>query len=165
MADTVTYEIHIVQDGGESQKSAPKAVADSPDGQNSKPKGTSPKKMAAAGFGIALAASKKIASTQISQISLRTGHATLQQRTQFVYSIVDSGISAVSSIVAGGMVGGGAGAAVAAIGVVLNIGNKIADIAIRADQLNTQRIVESYTIQQANIRAGCGGDRIGRNKT
>ena len=36
------------------------------------------------------------------------------------------------------------------------------DIAVAQEQLNLERAVENIGIQQANIRAGAGGDRSGR---
>ena len=146
MADTVTYEIHIVQDGGESQKSAPKAVASVPESQSSEGNqfvggkyGKIAVKMAS--FGIAIQAAKNVASTEIGRIELRTGHSTLQQRSQFVFNTT-------SKILSGNVVG--------MIRDAWNYSEKRQEIEI-------QRTVENIGIKQANLRASSGGGRNGKN--
>lgn len=164
MADTVTYEIHIVQDGGESQKSAPKAVASAPDGQPTLKVSALEKKIGKmASFAFAMQAANKIIAPQISRIEIKTGHATLQQRQQFVYNNLKLGASSVASIVGGFAVGGIPGAAVAAVGVGLNLINRIGDMITTDITLSKAQTVESFSIRQSDLRSGTGGDRIGKN--
>ena len=59
-----------------------------------------------------------------------------------------------------GAVSGNPLAVAAGVGAAVSWG---VDIAVAQDQLNLQRAVEQIGISQANIRAGAGGDRVGRN--
>ena len=166
MADTVNYVIRI--EGGDGSGGGggikKKAVADSPDGQ-SKQNALAKKLGKFASPAFAIQAVKQVGAQHIGRIELNTGHATLQQRTAYAYSHLSSAIDAVTSIIGGAVVGGGYGAAAAAVGVGISMIAGVGSIVSKQIDISKQMTIEHYSIQQANIRAGAGGDRLGRNKT
>ncbi len=79
----------------------------------------------------AISAVKSAISHQIGTISLRTGENERQQRVQFAYDMVGQAVGAGMTIAAGAMAGGPIGAAVAAVGVVI-------DALVKIEQKNTE---------------------------
>lgn len=161
----ITYEIIIrSEDGGGSGtgggKGTPgKSVAKTPKGDDASGFPISGKKLAAMGYVAAKRIGNRVATTYISRVGLRTGNATLQERMSYDLGVANRAIGIGTAII-GGAISGNPLAVVAGIGSAVSWG---IDIAVAQEQLNLQRAVENIGISQANIRAGAGGDRIGRN--
>lgn len=103
--------------------------------------------------------SNRVISTYINRVSLRTGQATLQQKLSYQKGAITRA-AAIGATIIGGAATANPLAVAAGIGSAVSWG---IDIAVAQDQLNLQQAVEGIGISQANIRAGTGGDRIGRN--
>ena len=157
----VTYEIIIrSEDGGGgkgSGKSSPKSgVAKTPKGDDAG--GFNGKKTAALIYAAAKQIGTRVATTYINKVGLRTGNITLQEKMSYDFSVANRAINIGSAVIMGAATGD-------PIAVLAGVGSAVSwavDIAVAQDQLNLQRAVENIGISQANIRAGAGGDRIGR---
>ena len=173
MADAVTYVIHIKGDGAGGRASASSnGIAPSTNGQSVTSSQISGKSTStpisgkgigsnilAISKGAVLAAANKGITTYINRVSLQSGNNALQERMAYTYSAAQRAIC-----IGGALVGGIAtGNPLAVIGAAASAVSWGIDIGIQAENINLQREVESISIRQANIRAGAGGDRIGRN--
>lgn len=120
--------------------------------------GAAKKIVAATGF-------KQIAdsviSYDISKISLRTGATEYQQKVQFAYNEGMNAASSIGAIGMGALIGGPAGAAVAAAGVGISYIMKIIGWAQNANTIQIQENQEDISIQMQMIRAGSMGRRNG----
>ena len=175
MADTesaITYVISIKLDGAEgTAQSSNNGVAPSVNGQSVSGVGGAGKSESAElkGFfksapvqmakGAILAAAHKGISTYINRVSLRTGNEALQERLSFAYSTAQRAFAIGASFV-GGLATGNP---LAVIGSTAAAMSWAYDIKIQAENIQIQRELEGISIRQANIRAGAGGDRAGRN--
>lgn len=99
----------------------------------------------------AVSAVKSAISHQIGTISLRTGENERQQKVQFAYDMAEQAVEAGASIAAGAMAGGLPGAAIAAVGVVINFA---VQLAIRFNEIDLKSQKESIEIGLKNKRAG-----------
>ena len=116
-----------------------------------------------AGVMMGVAAVKKVgnrvATTYISQIGVRTGNVTLQEKLAYDKGVAMRAIGIGTTLIVGAATGN-------PLAIAAGVGSAISwgvDIAVAQEQLNLERAVENIGIQQANIRAGAGGDRSGRN--
>ena len=109
-----------------------------------------------------------IISHEIRMVGLRTGQVERQQMRQFNYQVGQQVFSFGESIAMGaimGSAGGPAGAAIgAAVGATLSAGNYALGSGQRADEISTNRAIETLSIGMANIRAGALGSRGGSNR-
>lgn len=117
-----------------------------------------------ASFGIVSYATAKsfadqVIGFQISQVSLETGANEYEQRLNMGYEIGNSVFGAGVSLLTGALVGGPAGLALSAVGIVLNGVHKAVGIAQRQQQLDTQTDLENISINLARRRAGFTGSR------
>lgn len=100
-------------------------------------------------------------SYQISTVSLRTGATEYQQRLQFAYNEGMSALSSIGAIGMGFVMGGPAGAAVAAVGVGISYITKFIGWAQNANTLQIEENKEDISIQMQRLRAGNLGRRNG----
>lgn len=109
-----------------------------------------------------------IISHEIRMVGLRTGQVERQQMRQFNYQVAQQVFSFGESIAMGaimGSAGGPAGAAIgAAVGATMSAVTSLASIGQRADEISTNRAIESFSIGMANIRAGALDSRGGSNR-
>lgn len=96
---------------------------------------------------------------RISTISLRTGATEYEERASARYSAVSQAVGAGMALIAGGLVAGPAGVAVAALGIAANGISKAIVIAQRSNTLALQESVENVSIGMQNVRAGTVGRR------
>lgn len=112
---------------------------------------------------VSFAAIKSTADTiinnDINQISLRTGATEYEQRQSYIYNTASSVVGAGASLVIGGIMGGPAGVAVAAIGIAVTGIKKIADIEYKRENLMLQESLENISLGMAQTRAGYSGRR------
>lgn len=98
----------------------------------------------------------QIVGYNISQVNLRTGAAEYQQKLQFEYSALQSGLNLIDESIKGYFVGG-------AIGSVIGIGASLTNTFVgwiqRAGTLSTEQNLESISLNFASIRAGVSGRR------
>lgn len=97
----------------------------------------------------------------IGTVSLRTGATEYEQRSSVVYSTVSQTVGAVGSLIMGGIMGGPAGLAVAAIGIAASGIQKLIGITQKENTLRLQESVENVSISMQNVRAGTVGRRGG----
>jgi hypothetical protein len=170
MAEPVEYIITIRLDGegGESRTdkktpdTANKPNGDNPSGKNAKEKDK--KKAIAKGisaYHYAKSAADIAISSQINTIELRTGRSQLQARMQTSYDIGKRIWNIGESIAIGAMLGGGVPGAV--IGAVGSIASQGISLALEQYNLDLQKTVDDIGLKQMQIRAGTGGNRVGRN--
>ncbi len=100
-----------------------------------------------------------VISYEISTVNLRTGAAEYQQRLQFAYNEGSKALSSVGAIAMGAVVGGPAGAAVAAAGVALSYIMKFIGWGQNAARLQTEQNLENISLGFASVRAGITGRR------
>ena len=98
-------------------------------------------------------------SYRISQVSLETGASEYEQRASAIHSIVSQTVGAGAALVIGGVTGGPAGLAMAAIGIAANGISKAINIFQKAETLRTQQGLENVSIEMQTIRAGTNGRR------
>lgn len=98
----------------------------------------------------------------ISTISMRTGASEYQQRVQFAYNEGMQALSSVSAIGMGAVIGGPAGAAVAAVGVGISYLMKMIGWAQNENTLQIEENQEDISIRMQTIRAGALGRRNGQ---
>lgn len=96
---------------------------------------------------------------EISTVSLQTGATEYEQRLSTGYSVLSQTVGAVGSLVGAAVVGGPAGAAVAAIGLAVSGVHKVIGIMQKERTLQLQQNLENVSIGMANIRAGTAGRR------
>lgn len=157
----VTYEIILKNEtggGGGSEKGS-KSVAKTPKGDDASGFPISKKQAK----GMAMVAVRKIgnrlATTYINKVGMRTGRTTLQEEFAYDLGVANRLLSIGGAIVAG-VATQNYLAVAAGVGAAISWG---VDIAVAQDQINLRRAVDNISINQANIRAGAGGDRVGRN--
>lgn len=160
MASDNQYIITFKVDGDEEGGAPDGGVAKTSEGRSAAPDTKSLGKQLG-GFAMAAAASaaNQVITTAINQVSVRTGNSTMQQRLSFGYSTAMRALS-IGGTVIGGLVTGNPMAVIAGIGSAVSWG---VDIAIAQENLDLQRRVESISLEQTRIRAGAGGDRVGRS--
>ena len=78
-----------------------------------------------------------------------------------MYSTVSQTVGAVGSLIMGGIMGGPAGLAVAAIGIAASGIQKLIGITQKENTLRLQESVENVSISMQNVRAGTVGRRGG----
>ncbi len=159
----VTYEIILKNEtgggGGSTKKSGSKAVAKTPKGDDASGFNLDAKKIAKLSYVAARQIGNRVATTYINKVGLRTGNTTLQERMSYDLSVAKRALNIGTAVIMGAVTGN-------PLAIAAGIGSAVSwgvDIAVAQDQLNLQRAVENIGISQANIRAGAGGDRIGRN--
>lgn len=112
---------------------------------------------------VAYTGAKQIANSlisyDISTVNLRSGQAEYQQKLQFIYSESSKALSSLGSIGMGAVLGGPAGAAVAAAGVALSYIMKFIGWGQNAARLQTEQNLENVSLGFASIRAGITGRR------
>ena len=101
----------------------------------------------------------KIVSYNISQVSLQTGATEYEQRLNAAYSLGKQFVGAGAALIGGAIMGGPAGLAVAALGVVTSAVNKMIVYEQAKQTLQTQQSLESISIGMQNVRAGTTGRR------
>ena len=169
MAD-VTYVISIRDDTsgkgstpGVASTDSNTGVAPTTSGESASPKSSGFNISKSAGVMMGVAAVKKVgnrvATTYISQIGVRTGNVTLQEKLAYDKGVAMRVIGIGTTLIVG-VATGNPLAIAAGVGSAISWG---VDIAVAQEQLNLERAVEHIGIQQANIRAGAGGDRSGRS--
>ena len=170
MAD-VTYVISIRDDTsgkgstpGVASNDSNTGVAPTTSGESASPKSSGFNISKKAGVMMGVAAVKKVgnrvATTYISNIGVRTGNVTLQEKLAYDKGVANRLINMGTAVILGFATGHPITGTMAAVGSALSWG---VDIAVAQEQINLERAVEHIGIQQANIRAGAGGDRSGRN--
>lgn len=158
----VTYEIIIKNETGGSgsgDKSGSKAVAKTTDGKDASGFSISKKQAASMAMVAVQKIGNRVATTYINKVGMRTGRTSLQERMAYDLGVANR-LVGIGTAVIMGAVSGNPLAVAAGIGAAVSWG---VDVAVAQDQLNAQRAVEQIGISQANIRAGAGGDRAGRN--
>ncbi len=98
-------------------------------------------------------------SSSINTVNLRTGNSRQQEIYAFNYSIAKQIFGLAEGVVIGAKAGGAIGAVV---GATVSVATSLVNLAIAQNQLNLAKSVEQVGINLASIRAGAGGDRIGR---
>lgn len=169
MAD-VTYVISIRDDtGGKGGSSGSGGsggmakqnggVAPTSTGENAS--GFNISKKQAIGLGVVAAKkiANRVATTLINQVGVRTGNTTLQEKIAYTESCIERGL-AIGTAIIGGAIAGNPLVVLAGVGAAVSWG---VDISVAREQIRLERAVENIGISQANIRAGAGGDRSGRN--
>lgn len=103
-----------------------------------------------------------VISYNISTVSMRTGESEYQQKLQFAYSEGMQLASSAGAIAMGAVMGGPAGAAVAAVGVGLSYVMKAIGWAQNANTIQIAENQEDISIQMQTVRAGALGRRNGQ---
>ncbi len=165
MAKNNEYHIYVHIDGVEdSDKSAMAKTASGSTG------GSSAEKSEASDFAVKAAkrivsyatiksTADNIISHNISQVSLETGATEYEQKLSYAHSIASQVVGVGAALVMGGMSGGPAGFALAAVGIAVSGINKIINIEQRRETLRTERNLENISIGMQNVRAGTAGRR------
>lgn len=170
MPRKVEYVIRILADEAaieEDKKEAPEAAktaagesVSGKGGKKKREKGTFEKILKCAAFGYAKQIVSTVAQNEINLISLRTGNQQYQERVQFVKNVssklFDIGTNIALGAATGGLPGAIVGAAVGTVTTAINV-------AYEYRALDLSRQIENIGLEQARIRAGTGGSRIGRN--
>ncbi len=160
MADKVSYVITIKNEtGGGSSGRGTGAVAQTKSGEDAGGLSKGVKRGAAMGVAVATKLADTAVTTYINRVDIRTGNTTLAQRLSFKYSEAKRGIAMGAALIGGIATGN----PVAVIGAATAVISRGIDIAIASENIQLQRDLENISIQQANIRAGSGGGRAGRN--
>lgn len=147
-----TYEFIIRNGTGSGEKvSAPSSEGT---GTKEKPDGINYKTKAVAAYGIAKRAITMSVSHQVNTVALRTGHAELQQKQQFINDVAMRSFNIVESIAMGALIGGGVGGAIA--GAVTGLAFQGIQITQQLEERQWKMQEESIGISLANIRAGLG---------
>lgn len=113
-----------------------------------------------AAYGYAKKALGVAAEATVGTIQLRTGQKQYQERQQAIYSYVQSGIGIAESMAMGFAVGNLPGAVISGVASSLF---KVVNIGIESRQLGLSKTVDDIGKEQAAIRAGAGGGRMGKN--
>lgn len=147
---------------GSSKKKKEEAVATAPSGESfslsDAIKGAN-KFLNMAGTAYALKMADTVTSHNINTVSVKTGNTILQEKLNFNYSVAKSAASLLGGFILSAATGN-------AVGMALTVGSlamKGVQIAQNAHTLSLERELENESIRLANIRAGSGGDRLGRN--
>lgn len=164
--DVVSYVITIKTENADSASSdssgSTGGIAKTREGQDAG--GSKKTSGAVRKIGLAFAAVRKIANTVIptviNRVDIRTGNTTLAQKLSYQYSVANRGVSIAASLVFGVAT---KHPVIGFIGSAVSAASWGADIALSKEELSLQRRLEDISIQQANIRAGAGGGRAGRN--
>ena len=113
-----------------------------------------------AAFGYAKRAVLTVARAQTGTIQLRTGQVQYQERQQAVLGYLEGGLNIAESAALGYATGNVYGAVIAA---AVSTVTKVINFGIESNKLDLQRTVDDIGRAQANIRAGAGGGRMGKN--
>ena len=166
-----TYEIIIKGDGsGEGGDTKKRSVSPNAKAPSAEKKAANGRQIitGVAAYTFAKNLTAGIISHEIRMVGLRTGQVERQQMRQFNYQVGQQVFSFGESIAMGaimGSAGGIGGAAIGAtVGATLSAVNYAVGIGQRADEINTNRAIESLSIGMANIRAGALGSRGGSNR-
>lgn len=166
MADgdySITINIgNLPESDGATAKSAKKTTAEEESGGMGVAGAYSAIKKATLGivsYATAKSFADQIIGFNISQVSLQTGANEYEQRLSMGYEIGNSVVGAGVSLLTGALVGGPAGLAVAAVGVVLNGAHKLIQIQQRQQEIDTQADLENVSIGLARRRSGFTGSR------
>lgn len=147
-----TYEIIIRNGAGDGASvSAPTLESD---GKKKKEDGINIKGKAVAAYGIAKRAVTMQISHSVNTVNLRTGHAELQQKEQFMYDLGTRAFNIAESIAMGAILGGGVGGAI--VGAVTGLAFQGIQISQQMEERQWRMQEESIGISLANIRAGLG---------
>lgn len=95
-------------------------------------------------------------SHEVSLVELRTGSKELQEKANFINHAIQQGTSMLENIALGALVGGGAGAALAAS---MSVIQSIVGFAKNQQTLNIQQSVENRSLDMQIVRAGAGRSR------
>ncbi len=150
-----TYEI-IIRNAGGSGEGGQKPVStpnEQDSGQRGKAAADNASSAGKSAYGLAKRAATMQASHMINTVSLRTGHAELQQRYQMAYDIGSRVFNLGESIMMGALVGGAGGAIV---GAVTGLAFQGIALAQQFEERQWRMQEESVGISLANIRAGLG---------
>ena len=158
---TIRAEDDVTDTGGAKAASGANGDKVTTEGE-SKKQAKKAKAVAVAGYHYAKRAAMTVADYNISTVALRTGQERLQEKLEFNKRVASFGISLVEGAV-GGMVMTGGNPAGALIGAAVTTAFKVAELGIEQSKFNMQRTVDDIGLAQANIRAGAGSDRIGKN--
>lgn len=156
---TIRAEDDVTDTGGAKAASGANGDKVTTEGE-SKKQAKKAKAVAVAGYHYAKRAVMTVVDYNISTVALRTGQERLQEKLEFNKRVASFGISLVEGAVMGAVAGGGVGALV---GVAVTTAFKVAELGIEQSKFNMQRTVDDIGLAQANIRAGAGSDRIGKN--
>ena len=161
MAD-VTYRIILSSSGGTNTKKA--AVAPTPQGREM----TNPlsKFLGSAGEAIktvvtnhyAVNMANGVISHEIGRVALRTGNRALQQALSTQYNAAKSIISIGATIATGIATGNPLTVMAGAMSIVTGL----VELGQAQENINIGKAVNGVSVDMANIRAGAGGDRLGR---
>ena len=110
-------------------------------------------------FAAVASSADKLISYNISQVNLQTGATEYEQRLNAAYSLGKQFVGAGAALIGGALMGGPAGFAVAAIGIVSSGINQLISYEQRKQTLQTQQSLENITIGMQNVRAGTTGRR------
>lgn len=165
MADSNGYHIYVHLDGAGEQKSAvagtgtgstgESSVSNTGDGWNN----VTNRLTQMVSFAAVKSTADKIINFEISQVALETGANEYEQRLSYSYNVASQVVGAGASLAIGAAMGGPAGFALAAVGIVTSGVQKLVSIAQKQRQLNTERSLENISIGMATVRAGVTGRR------
>lgn len=163
MAD-VSYVITIKNEasgGGTAPSgSAKRGVAKTTQGDSASGFQLNKKQAAMMGVAAVRQIGNRVASVYIdNHVGLAEGHTTLQAKLNYNKQVANRLINIGLPLVVG-VATGNPMAVIAAVGSAISWG---VDVAVAQDRINIQRSVENVGIGMANVRAGAGGDRSGRN--
>ena len=160
MADKVSYVITIKNEsGGGSSGRGSGAVAQTKSGEDAGGLSKGVKRGAAMGVAVAAKLADTAVTTYINRVDIQTGNTTVSQKLAFQYSEAKRGL-AIGAALVGGIITGNP---IAIVGAATAVVSRGIEISIAQENILLQRNLENISIQQANIRAGAGGDRTGRN--
>lgn len=166
MAENITCTIVIKADESATDPNEPRAASGEGGEQISvgkkKQSSNLKKTVAVAAYGYAKRAAMTVWDYNVSTIALRSGQERLQERQELAKKYITFGASLVESAVGGFLLSGGNPIG-AAVGIAMTTTFKVAELAIEQSKFNMQRTVDDIGLTQANIRAGAGSDRIGKN--
>lgn len=163
MAENITCTIVIKADESVTDNDTPKAATgEGGESLNVVGKGSKKAITKVAGYHYAKKAAMMVWDYNVSTIALKSGREMLQERQETAKKYISFGISVAEGAMSGLMMSGGNPAG-ALIGAAVTTIYKVAEIGIESSKLNLQRRVDDIGLTQANIRAGAGSDRIGKN--
>lgn len=110
-------------------------------------------------FSAIASTAQTVAQYKISQVNLRTGASEYEARLQTQHNIIFQAVGAGTALVAGAMVGGPAGLAVAGIGVAVSAVQKFMAIQQKEETIAINQTLESISQSMYDVRAGAGSRR------
>ena len=170
MARTQEYIITIRTEGSTSDESSKKAPSTATTKDGGKVTPSSKKELSSgqqltkgilrsAAFGYAKRALGMVTQASISTRHIRTGQVQFQQQQEAVLGYVQEGIGIAESVAMGYAVGNVYGAVISGVASAIF---KVGNLSIDAEKVGMQKTVESIGREQALIRAGAGGGRMGK---